>query len=224
MVHLISSLKTAPERAPTTERAPSTAPVKTRQSDTNTAVKSGTAATAGSTASFRALLSAKPAATVSETASRNSSSSAASTSAASGSAAASTDWRSLFTGRGVPAVPDPPSHDAPPTAESVFGPNPWLDNPTGHGPNGIAYSYNPIYFATLATAAKVAQMMGGTVVETYAITPFGPFQQQQKNAMVELPDGRLINAGLVASYFSHGWPQSLIDRAIAADVAGTNPT
>jgi hypothetical protein len=86
------------------------------------------------------------------------------------------------------------------------------------------YSYNRIYFATPATAAKVAQMMGGKVVETYAITPYGPFQQNQPNQMVQLPDGRLINAGLVADYFSHGWPQSLIDRAIAADVAGTNPT
>jgi len=221
MVHLISSLKAAPVRAPSTVRAPSAALVKTRQSATKTAVKSGTA---GTTASFRSLLSAKPAATVSETASRNSSSSATSASAASGSAAASTDWRSLFTGRLVPAVPDPPSHDAPPTAESVFGPNPWLSNPGGQGPNGIVYSYNRIYFATPATAAKVAQMMGGKVVETYAITPYGPFQQNQPNQMVQLPDGRLINAGLVADYFSHGWPQSLIDRAIAADVAGTNPT
>ncbi len=125
-----------------------------------------------------------------------------------------------ITGAG-PAVPDPPSNPAP-TAESVFGPNPWLSNPTGAAPNGITYSYNPLYFATPQTAAKVAQMVGGTVVESNSFTTNGgPFAQQQPCQMVRLADGRLINAGLVASFYTHGYPQSYIDKLVAAEVNNT---
>jgi hypothetical protein len=97
-----------------------------------------------------------------------------------------------------------------------------MSNPGGQAPNGVAYSYNPYYFATPSTAAKVAQMLGGKVVETNAITPFGPFQQNQPNEMVQLPNGRLINAGLVAEFYAHGYPQAFIDRLVAAEVTG-NP-
>ncbi len=118
-----------------------------------------------------------------------------------------------------PATPPPAAAPPAPTAESVFGPNPWVTNPTGIGPDGSAYSYNPYYFATPATAAKVAQMLGGTVVQNYSFTPNGgPFAQQQACTMVKLPDGRLVNPGLVASFYTHGYPQSYIDMMIAAEV------
>ena len=42
--------------------------------------------------------------------------------------------------------------------------------------------------------------------------------QQQATQMVRLPDGRLINPGLVASFYTHGYPQSYIDMMIAAEV------
>jgi hypothetical protein len=114
--------------------------------------------------------------------------------------------------------PAAPQNTAP-TAESVFGPNPWFTNPTGSGPNGTTVSYNPFYFATPATAAKVAQMVGGTVVQSNPFTPNGgPFQQQQPCLMVQLQDGRMINPGLVASFYTHGYPQSYIDMMVAAEV------
>lgn len=117
--------------------------------------------------------------------------------------------------------PDP-SPNAAPTAESVFGPNPWLTNPTGIGPNGLTYNYNPYYFATPETAAKVAQMVGGTVVQSNQLTPNGgPFSQQQANQMVQLPNGQLINPGLVASLYTHGYSQSYIDGLVAAEVNNT---
>jgi hypothetical protein len=106
-----------------------------------------------------------------------------------------------------------------PTAQSLFGANPWMTGTGGTGPNG-SYSYNPYYFATPATAAKVAQMLGGTVVAMNAITPFGPFQQNQQNLMVQMPDGRLINAGLVAGFYDHGYTQQTVDKMIAAEVSG----
>jgi hypothetical protein len=102
-----------------------------------------------------------------------------------------------------------------PTAESVFGPNVFLANPTESLPGGGLLSLNPLWFATPATAATVAQMLGGTVVESNDFTSAtSPVQQQQPNALVQLPDGQRINAGWVASLYTHGLPQSYIDQMI----------
>jgi hypothetical protein len=106
-----------------------------------------------------------------------------------------------------------------PTAQSLFGANPWITNAGGSGPNG-SYAYNPLCFATPATAARVAQMLGGRVVEMDAITSFGPFKQNQPNRMVQMPDGRLINAGIVAGFYDHGYTQQMVDKMIAAEVSG----
>jgi hypothetical protein len=126
------------------------------------------------------------------------------------------DFRALFSGGfSTPPPPPPP----PPTAESVFGPNPWLSNPTCTGPDGQPIGYNPYYFATPQTAAKVAQMLGGKVVQAYEFTPNGgPFAQNQPNQMVQLPDGRMVNPGLIASFYTHGYPQSYVDQMVAAEV------
>ncbi|HUK15465.1 MAG TPA: hypothetical protein VLW65_03595 [Bryobacteraceae bacterium] len=120
------------------------------------------------------------------------------------------------------AVPAPQDNQVL-TAEQVFGANPWVTDPTGTGPNGITFGYNPLYFATPSTAAQVAQMVGGKVVEDNEFTkntPGDPFAQQQANEMVELPDGGLINPGLIASLYTHGLPQWEVNQAIANDVAG----
>ncbi|MEO8592036.1 MAG: hypothetical protein ABI759_01830 [Candidatus Solibacter sp.] len=106
-----------------------------------------------------------------------------------------------------------------PTAETLFGGTPWVTDPGGVGPSG-SYSYNHYYFATPATAATVAQMLGGKVVETNAITPSGPFTQNQPNQMVQMPDGRLINAGLIAGLYDHGYSQQTVDQMIATEVNG----
>jgi len=117
----------------------------------------------------------------------------------------------------APAAPP----QAPPTAQSVFGANPWLTNPTGNNPDGTSYGFNPLYFATPQTAAQVAQMVGGQVVSENAICSVqGAFSQNQPNLMVQLPDGGLINPGLVASFYTHGYPQSMVDQMVASEVAG----
>ena len=108
-----------------------------------------------------------------------------------------------------------------PTAQSVFGANPWLAAPAGQNPDGSTYSFNPMYFASVDTAEQVAALLGGKVVASNEITgDSGSFVQQQPNQMVQLSNGRTINAGLVASFFTHGYPQSYIDRLIAREVAG----
>lgn len=128
----------------------------------------------------------------------------------------------------APAAADPNSAsgasasiNGAPTAEQVFGSSPWLSDPTGTGPGGLTFGYNPLYFATPQTAAVVAQMVGGTVVQDNEFTkdtPGDPFAQQQPNEMVELPGGALINPGLIASLYTHGLPQWEIDQAITNEV------
>lgn len=126
------------------------------------------------------------------------------------------------------------------TTKELFGDKPWLDNPGGNGPYG-PYPYNPIYFATKATAKTVAKALGGVVEEDYALTPYGSFRQNQPNQMVRMPilqadvdaearqetdnrgyiidpKGRLINAGLIADMFNHGYVQSNIDKMISIEV------
>jgi len=126
------------------------------------------------------------------------------------------DFRALFS----PKAADAAAPSTPPTAQSMFGANPWISNPGGMAPNGVAYNYNPIYFATPATAAKVAQMVGGTVVETNAITPYGPFKQNQPNEMVQLANGKTLNAGIIADFYNHGYSQQYIDTMVANEVNG----
>jgi hypothetical protein len=119
---------------------------------------------------------------------------------------------------GPSGVSESAASDAP-TPQSFFGADPWMENPTGIAPNGTTYSYNKYYFATAEAAEKIAKMVGGKVVEKNQMTPTsGFFKQCQPNFMIELPGGGLINAGLVASFFDHGYPQSYIDQMIAAEV------
>jgi hypothetical protein len=133
------------------------------------------------------------------------------------------DFKSLFGGHVNSALPTPappaaPPKPAPPTMQSVFGSNPYVSNPGGMAPNGVTYGFNPTYFATRATADKLAQMYGGTVVEMNAITPYGPFQQNQMNEMIKFPNGNVVNAGILASYYDRGWSQEQINTAISAEI------
>jgi hypothetical protein len=125
---------------------------------------------------------------------------------------------------GIPSVVYPsaacttPAGEKCPTAEEVFGANPWQTSPTGYSAGLGVYNYNPKYFATRQTAEKVAQMLGGKVVEQNAfVGDGGPFFQSQPNYMVELPNGHRVNAGLTAEYFTHGWTQSQVDRMLNFD-------
>jgi hypothetical protein len=153
----------------------------------------------------------------SATASADSATSPSTTDASANTAAG--DFRALFSGTAAPAAPATPASTPTPTAESVFGANPWITTAGGQGPNGVTYSYSPSYFATPATAAKVAQMLGGKVVAINAITgDGGPFVQNQPNQMVQLPNGGMLNAGIIASFYNHGYPQSYINTLVANEV------
>lgn len=102
------------------------------------------------------------------------------------------------------------------TAESLFGTDIFLQNPGGHGPNGTQWGYNPAYFATRHTADIVAQMLGGTVVERNDIcsSGAGSMVQDQPNELVQLSNGKLVNAGLVADIFNHDHCQVMINKML----------
>ena len=147
----------------------------------------------------------------------------ASSSALSTTTNSSSSFSSLFPVNTAATIPAPAAPvDPVPTAQSVFGANPWITNPTGSGPTGT-YSYNPYYFATPQTAAAVASMVGGKVVSMNACSTVGsPFQQNQPNQMVQLPNGTLINPGLVAEFYTHGYSQSMINQMIANEVSNVS--
>jgi hypothetical protein len=148
--------------------------------------------------------------------------SAGGTSTGTTAAPAAPNFNTLFP-LNAPTTPAAPPSSGPPTAQSVFGTNPWIEDAGGTGPTG-AFSLNPMYFATPETAARVASMVGGTVVQvdTFAQASGNPFHQNVPNQMVRLTNGALINPGLVAEFYTHGYPQSMIDRMIANEVANVS--
>jgi hypothetical protein len=102
-----------------------------------------------------------------------------------------------------------------PTAEEVFGPEPWYADVTVSGPHG-SNPCNPYYYATEKTAAIVAQMINGVVVPDYMVK--GWFRQSRPNLMVQIFDGRLFNAGQIAHLFTHGYPVSYIETQLRKDL------
>jgi hypothetical protein len=53
-------------------------------------------------------------------------------------------------------------------------------------------------------------------------SPSSPYVQNQPNEMVELSNGTMLNPGLVASFYTHGYPQSMVDRMVANEVANVS--
>lgn len=124
----------------------------------------------------------------------------------------------------APATPaaQPASPSQVPTAQSVFGDQPWMEDPQGAGADGSKWSYNPIYFATQATAQQVASMVGGTVFTEDAITsaPGTTLHQTTPNEMVLLPGGAVLNPGLIADFYDHGYSQSMVNQMIQNEIQG----
>ena len=204
MVHLKSSLNRIPQQdilVASRRQASAQAAAKPAPSSSSSAQNSKNQASPSNStaASFQALFSAQTESASQQSATRSTTPQAA----------------------GVLA--DTPAPDSAPTLQSVFGSSsPWLSDPTGTSPDGTTFDYNPEYFATSQAAAQVAAMLGGKVVEQNQFAPNGsPFGQSASNEMVQMPDGGLVNAGLVAAFFTHGYPQSVVDAMIANTIANT---
>lgn len=119
-----------------------------------------------------------------------------------------------------PAVYDP-KHV--PTVEEIFGESPFVADPRGvyndfDTGQMRTYGFRSMYFATDAAANKIAAQLGGTVVKRNAILGAGFYTQAQPNNMILLPNGREVNAGFIAHTYTHGYPQSYVDRLIAQQI------
>jgi hypothetical protein len=131
----------------------------------------------------------------------------------------------LFTPKPSAAVSGPSTVPAPqpqvsPTPQSVFGSQVWAQDANYSAPDGSVRSYNPIYFASAATAQKVADMVGGKVVPMNMMAYAGGMLQSQPNLMVQLPNGKLVNPGLIADFYNHGYPQSYVDALVQNEIRG----
>ncbi len=132
------------------------------------------------------------------------------------------DLKAVFGGVPTPSVTAAPVAAPPaPSPQSVFGEHVWMNSPSGTDPNNQRYSYNPVYFATRETADKVASMIGGTVIAQNAMAAAGGFQQAAPNWMVKMPNGTVLNPGLIASFYNHGYPQSYVDYLVKCEVRGS---
>ena len=70
------------------------------------------------------------------------------------------------------------------------------------------WALNPTYFATRETAEWIAQKYGtGEVVEVPFGGSGGPFQASDKEFHIKLPNGKTVNAGILAAYFDRN-PES----------------
>jgi hypothetical protein len=73
-------------------------------------------------------------------------------------------------------------------------------NVTETGPDGSVSSMNSMELATSSTAAEVAQLLGGTVVDD---TPNGAYTATAPTREISVPGSNVeVNAGLVANLFS----------------------
>ena len=150
-------------------------------------------------------------------------SAAATTPAVSGLAVLATPTPAVAPQTQAAAPPQTPDLKRIPTPEEVFGASPFMNNPQGQfvdANNGQlrTYGFHPRYFATEAAAKQLAQQLGGIVVSRNAICNDGRYVQMQPNYMVQLPNGREVNAGIVADFYNHGYPQNYIDRLIAREI------
>jgi hypothetical protein len=123
------------------------------------------------------------------------------------------------TGAPVNTVTAPQQQPAP-TPQSVFGDQVWMPDASYTAPDGSVRGYNPIYFASPATAQKVADMFGGKVVSMNMMAYAGGMLQSEPNLMVQLPNGKLVNPGLIADYYNHGYPQSYVDALVKNEIQG----
>ena len=105
--------------------------------------------------------------------------------------------------------------------------SPWLNNPivSGPGPDNKVHTWplNPQYYATPLTAAIVKPMVGGVAI--VQVNPFASNQRYSSTAvyqMIQLPSGGLINAGLVAVFFTHGFNLEMIAMMIQEEIANVN--
>lgn len=127
-----------------------------------------------------------------------------------------------------PFARDPVPKPATPAVSQPPAWTPTFQNVTESGPDGQSWPLNSNYFATAETAFKMAGLYGtGEVVAVDAGGSGGPFGASAQEYQIRLQDGRLVNAGILASYYTRN-PENLYpgvaDRMIRNLLASEAPT
>lgn len=125
----------------------------------------------------------------------------------------------------VPAQPGKPAAPAVGVPPGVpdwngphgFGPQSFMLEPTGSGPNG-SYRYNSLQFATKEAAEKAASLLGGTVISIQYDQ--GPFRLSQPYYHIQVGKATL-NAGLVINTFLRNPPEVAM-RMLQAEIRQEN--
>jgi hypothetical protein len=100
----------------------------------------------------------------------------------------------------------------------------FLQNQTVTGPNGYSSNMNPIYFADPATAQRMAQQLGAELFYGDQFGSPGSPTSFPQQALLRLPNGQVVNAGLVANTYNHGYSQNTIDQILAGIINGYDQT
>ena len=104
----------------------------------------------------------------------------------------------------VPTTPAPVSTPARP-ADADFKPT--FRTVKGHNAmTGQDYGLNEIYFASQSTANWMAERFGAKVVSQPADGQGGPFSVPEPYLMLEFPNGKRVNAGILASLYRNNPP------------------
>jgi len=102
----------------------------------------------------------------------------------------------------------------------TFNPNVFVMGPWG------PQSINPVYCATASCALDLASILADLNPKIVMLYPFGqwpqgnnPFVQSGTVPWFQLPDGTLANVGLLAGYWTHGYPPAVAERYCRQDIA-----
>ena len=108
------------------------------------------------------------------------------------------DERAGITPPPAPRAPAPAGPAAPPFVPQFLTNVRVLDSD-----HGTSEPLNPAYFATRDTAQYIADKFGtGQLIEQPYAGPAGPFAATASEYYIQLPNGRTVNAGLLADYYT----------------------
>ena len=117
--------------------------------------------------------------------------------------------------------------------EDIFVLNPYVPDPNSQIQKKT--QVNPVYALSETSALELAVVLKDYSPVVIHSGPFGwlsrgQFSVTRSVPWLLFPDGSLVNAGLVASYFSHGYPANFIIQSIKqdfkemAEYTAANPT
>jgi hypothetical protein len=111
-------------------------------------------------------------------------------------------WQIFAAERAGVAIAPPAAQPEPPSTDTPFVPQFLTDVKVINAYTGESQALNPAYFATRDTAQYIADKFGtGKVIEQPYAGPAGPYGATATEYYIQVPNGRTVNAGLLADYY-----------------------